>query len=497
MKQSGMPSRRHMPRTGPVRLGKSDGQFTVKNILTNALGSKVDKFTPTTCVAAESLEREHINYQNGNRDTCPSGYKFVGLGNPQVSLIQDPRFPNNPMRTAVYNNTCIKSDYDTTTWTGVMNCCNGVTPAKDCDPKLCKNSQGCRDKLMSTSWCNNRSSMGRPECVTYLNAPGNEDVKVNILTNNCTAGDLHGGVCRDFVTSGKAHGQIDSAVVSWCTDKIQKPITEEQYMIIEWAKFRYTPNVPMPSTRLYSQAVMDVKLAAAVAAVGGNPYKVIYPDPEYYNNSQDPICSCILSQLNKTGEKSPPVACFDSKCQLSGYQTTGMKNVAANCPSWVECRSTVLAASSGTVDNVKVNQMCGEPPAGTYTPPVPTSTPIMTTTIGGIKDDKTLLKEDEARATGTTPTPNIINMSGIQTLSQQLAAPFAPSLFGNTSVAEVSILFFVMLILGAIVYRSWMNRRATELIQGQYEAALEYDRQQELADRTREVKDSIAAMEAR
>lgn len=499
-----MPSRRHIPSFGPARLGKSDGQFTVKNILTKAFGSSVDKFTASTCIGPESLEREHINYQDPNGNRCPAGYRFVGLGNPDKTFVATPGVGIG--WGVMYNNTCVKSDYNATDFSPVASCCTGATPAKNCDPSLCVGSQPCRDKM--TSFCSNPVwgyLFNQPECATYLNARGNEDVRSDILSKNCSAGNLAGGICRDFAKSGNGHGQMDSAVISWCTDKIQIPLTQEQKNIAAWTRYRHISGAPRPPVRLSDDAIWDVKMSTALAAAGGvqNPYswnKVMYPPPEYYNNSQDPICSCILSQLNKTGEKSPPVACFDSKCQMSGYQTVGMMRVAANCPSWVECRSTVLAASSGVVDNVKINQMCGVPPdgtpsigTGTVPPSVPYVPPTPATT-GGIKDDGTLLKEDEARAAGTKPATTVINMPAAQTLSQQLNAPFAPSLFGSTSIAEVSILFFVMLILGAILYRSWMNRQAAQLIQSQYAQALEYDKAQEHADRTVAVKEAIAAM---
>lgn len=503
-----MPSRRHVPAPGPVRLSKSGGEFTPKNILTrarNVFAPKVDKFTAGGCLSAQSQSRPTIRNMSCNYGQCPGGYISVGYDGTEW---------NYGSACKMYNMICVKSNYNTDDWMTVANCCNGVTAQKDCDPSLCVNSQACRDKMTSTTWCDSRDRINNPNCVKYLNANGNEDVKQSILARNCTAVDMAGGICRDWATSGKAHGQMDKAVISWCTDKLEAPPTVDP-QLTEWALFRFKkvnrPWINMMITRPDNQAFQafqqwDAKMNAAIRALG-SPDAVMYPPVVYRDNSKDPICACILSQLNKSGEKTPPVACFDSACQLTGYQTNGMKTVAANCPSWVDCRSTVLAASSGTVDNVRVNQVCGEPPAGTYIPPITTPSTSMpaesptadpSTAYGGIKDDKTLLKEDESRAnlTAAVATP-IINLPGIETISQQLSAPFAPNLFGNTSVAEVAIVFFALLILSAILYRVWMNRQAKKLIQGQYEAAIQYDKELELADQTQAIKESIAAMNVR
>jgi len=452
-------ARRRGPSTGPVRLAKSDGQFTPKNILDrakSALSSRNDNFTAVACLPAGSLDRPNIRSMNCNQ-TCPGGYASFGYDGTEW---------NYGSACQMYNMICVKANYDKDTPSVVADCCNGVTAQKDCDSSLCRGSQTCRDKMRSI--CDAAGSFGSAACQTWLSSGENADMKAEILSKYCTAESLATGQCRAFAQSSASHGLMDAAVISWCTGKIPNPPIIDP-KITEFARWRNNIG-PQPSWYSASSSwnpsaymqTWDMKMQLAIAQFGLDA--VLHPQITYRDNSKDPICACILSPLNKYGDKAAPPSCFDTTCVATGYQTGGMKTISSKCPSWIECRSNINAIAGGTNEQVNVQQICGgDPIVPTVGPSAVTPTVAIIPVGGPIRDDKDLLKEDEARGTTGTAAPPIALVAATPSIMEQLKKPFLPNLLGDTSILSVAILFFALVIISAILWRTWMNRRSRDL----------------------------------
>lgn len=476
MNQSGKPSRWRPSMNGPVRLIKSDGQFSGSSSLKPKGGRKsrstVSGFTAGVCLPAGSLERPNIRSLNCNQ-SCPAGYGSYGYDGTQW---------NYESACNMYNMICIKSDYEKDNWTAVSDCCNGVTAQKDCDSTLCPLGQGCRDKM--TEICNKPDVYGTAQCQTWLARAGNEDMLQTILGKQCTAEMFASGQCRNFALDPKSHGLMDAEVTKWCTPGQIKNPSGVDPKLSEWARYRLR-NGPEPSWAyfIYSSnrdagiQQWDGQMNERLFQMGGinsghndaNVDALITPPVTYRDNSQDKICACIASPLNKLGSAVAPPTCFDTSCQAGGYRTGTMKAVSQKCPSYTDCRTSVAAVAGGTNQQVNIQQICGSPPivpgvvtnAGTIIPPG-SSTPV-SGSAPGQKDDKQLLLDDEARAAAAkSGPPPRIDLNVTPGLADQLNKPFMPGQFGDMSIASVGILFFALVILSAILWRTWANRQSQD-----------------------------------
>lgn len=482
-----------MPVTGPVRLVKSDGQFTPKNLISRAKSAIVgrDNFTAGTCLSPGSLDRPNVRNMSCNIGQCPGGYTSYGY--------EDGTTWNYGSACNMRNMICVKNNYNTSDWKVVADCCNGLTAQKDCDSTLCRNSQGCRDKMRTM--CDTANAFGIAECQTWLNAGENMDMKQEIMPKYCTAEMMGSGACRAFASSAANYGLVDAAVTKWCTPgqiANPQPISSKLAEVTRWrmqggptpawyqADWQNAYITPWPwitiggnptlggiSWTQYDQ-YWQLDMINAVKIYGLD--NVVNPKTTYRDNSKDPLCACLLSPLNKYGDKAAPPSCFDTSCVAGGYQTGGMKIVSSKCPSWVECRSNIAASSGGTNDKINVQQICGgppivdpvlvPPPAPAPTPVRPTSTPVTQPLPVPPVDDKDKLLADEARGNAGTAGPNIPILPVLVTpsIAEQLGKPFAPNLFGSTSIASVAILFFAIVIISAILWRTWMNRKSTAMV---------------------------------
>jgi hypothetical protein len=465
-----------MPAAGPVRLVKSDGQFTPANLLRDAKsaaergvsalvkrnGSKNDTFTPGGCLPRDSPERPFTRVLWCNKDQC--GGRDIPAGYDRTEW-------NWGSACTMYNMKCIKGDYDTQTWTVVADCCNGDTPQRDCDPSLCRMSQNCRDKMQY--FCDKPSMFGDPRCQKWLNAEENIDKKLEILPKYCTDTSLAGGPCRDFARSSLSHGRMDAAVTDWCTKKYPDPpkVDPKVSEYTRWrfkgapkpawldAAFALTGDTSMNGWIAFTQQ-WENQMNASAAKIGLE--ETANPTITYHDNSKDPICACIASPLNKYGDKAAPPSCFDTNCTAGGYQTGGQKLIATKCPSWVECRSNIAASAGGTNTGINVQQICGGPaiqepvatPTATQTQPLPVPP----------QDDKDKLLADEARGDASkSNTSMMLPVIAIPSVIEQLNKPFVPGMFGDVSIASVAIMFFAIVIISAILWKTWMNRRSADL----------------------------------
>lgn len=461
MKQSGMPSWRHAQILGPIKLTKSQGQFTTRNILLRK-NESVDGFTPDTCLDAGSRERPYMIHTSCNVGQCPGGYGLAGYEPGETWHYSPPCWMKNMV--------CVKNNYDTTTDSVVANCCNGISQQKDCDPSLCKNSKMCRDKM--ERMCNKQSTFGNNQCQTWLNASENADKKAEILPRYCFPESLADGPCRAFAQSTASHGLMDDAVKQWCTPGTIKLPNSVDQKTVDFARWQ-TLNTPQPSWwipdfmtayalgNVRSEGEFrnkwQVKMLNAINNFG--LAEVQNPTTRYRDNSKDPICACYLSPLNKYGDKTAPPSCFDAACTMGGYQTGGQKLVAQRCPSLTECRSSIMAASGGSNKEINVQQICGGPPIE----PSP-NTAILNPLVPPA-DDKARLLEDEKRGGATPPKPPTVEPPTVEPPKQesswrdQLQKPFAPDLLGDTSIESVAVLFFAIIIISAILWRMWSDKK--------------------------------------
>lgn len=418
----------------------------------------------------------------------------------------------------MYNMVCVKNSYDANTWYTVADCCNGVTPQKDCDPSLCKNSQACRSKMNGI--CDSPSMFNDPRCQTWMNVANNADQRQELMSKYCTAESLAAGTCRDFASSPDSHGRMDAAVIRWCTPgkianppKVSTKLTQYAKWQIkgaappEWFQDDYNNRNLAPWPWVYSGGgsgltigmqindmntynqrwEQELQMARVVIPIA----EILNPTVTYRDNSKDPICSCINSTLvAELGRGAPPPACFDPACRATGYKTSGDLASSSPCPNWTDCRSTINAIAGGTNKQVNVQQICGGPAI----PPTPLPPSLLSNvpTTPLIKDDKQLLLDDEARAAGTTPAV-VVPVVATPGLADQLNKPFAPSITGDTSIASVGILFFALVIVSAILWRTWANQRSqnfAERLQAEQRDMLTTQAQ---AQETAQVQESLQA----
>jgi hypothetical protein len=97
------------------------------------------------------------------------------------------------------------------------------------------------------------------------------------------------------------------------------------------------------------------------------------------------------------------------------------------------------------------------------------------------KDDKQLLLDDEARAAAAPGGAPVVNVNVTPGLADQLNKPFMPSITGDMSIASVGILFFALVIISAILWRTWANKQSQEFaerLQAEQTQVSEYLRSQ-------------------
>lgn len=77
--------------------------------------------------------------------------------------------------------------------------------------------------------------------------------------------------------------------------------------------------------------------------------------PYCANNSYDPICDCINSEINFP-------QCNDNNCMEHGYQTNNMRNT--KCPDIIKCSQNLseINATTGAKVNMQQIQICGSDP---------------------------------------------------------------------------------------------------------------------------------------
>ncbi len=450
---------------GPVRMNKRDGQVStvtrvdgmaemrafvpkpvnggayskLVDVVKNKLGSARSAFTGQTCLDRGSLERENIVLTHPQPGFCPPG--FTPLSHQRDGLN--------------YRNHCIRKDYDTTTPSVVADCCNGTTPAKNCDPSLCRGSSKCREKMMT--YCDSASTFGTSRCQKWLDAVENEDVAPALLAKYCKGEDFASGKCRSFASTRSSYGKVDAEMKRFCTEKFAQPLPVAAE-ITEWAKWRLKGG-KMPASYIYSSNEdraglverMDREMYMAISRHG--EAEVLAPTVQYKSYAKDPLCACIMSSANAYGASAPP-SCFDSACTGGGYQTAGQMQIAIKCPSYTDCRASVLASSGGSNSAVNIQQMCGPaPPASPVLPnqetqepggATPGTIPTVPSNDPGVKDDHKLLTQDEENANPASTKP-------ASTPAESSAA---------LNAGQMVVLFFAVVVLTAILGRAWMNHRA-------------------------------------
>ena len=77
-----------------------------------------------------------------------------------------------------------------------------------------------------------------------------------------------------------------------------------------------------------------------------------------YSNSNNPLCKCINSPLNKygAGEGMPPATCFDNQCANTGYKENSryIGSSGVPCPTYINCKQVINASDGGVIENIPI-----------------------------------------------------------------------------------------------------------------------------------------------
>jgi hypothetical protein len=127
-----------------------------------------------------------------------------------------------------------------------------------------------------------------------------------------------------------------------------------------WKKAR--PTEYNETLRLHCQDINNIGKPQCRVYCVDNPGKCNTVNAFCKNNPTDELCTCINADLNvPAGVTIPPAACYDTKCQSTGYRTQAMVDIVkSGCPDFknIDCRQIITVAGSGSLTNGFIKQNC-------------------------------------------------------------------------------------------------------------------------------------------
>ena len=178
--------------------------------------------------------------------------------------------------------------------------------------------------------CSNSSNYGDPRCIDYCKETGDCDTALATYCNDINNVNSK-SICKDYYCTMVNPAACQAAKIQYCQNNITDPVCRD------FCSNGCSISVNGLTTGCSITNQCD---SAAISYCG----KVLNPkcsDPVAYaamsakDQADCDFCSCINSSLSAYGNP----ACIDANClEKGGYQTMGMKQIAANgsCPSCMQ-----------------------------------------------------------------------------------------------------------------------------------------------------------------
>jgi hypothetical protein len=220
-------------------------------------------------------------------------------------------------------------------------CLNNLSDAKSCGlDKYCT-----FDKL------------GRKVCLDYCSSDKTRFPCESILETYCDNIDnINSEQCKRFCTRHPA--KCKSRLQKYCSENITDPRCLD-FCGMKWT----TKGADGVSTEETNQQQCDDAARAycnnvkKYLADKGLVYPLDYDKMSPADKKLCDFCSCLLSPLGEYGQ----VACIDTKCQASGYQTQGMRQLATTAGNCASCLQVVSGSGKFWQINGVTQQMSCTP----------------------------------------------------------------------------------------------------------------------------------------
>lgn len=251
--------------------------------------------------------------------------------------------------------------YTDSGWTTRKNGWGTTQYNRVCKRTITNNTDDCALGLKDSGCANDYCNADTPGSIKYLKSvlspggmivPGRTAV---VAGPGSSTGGGHGSI------GGMLGGKI-LVPIRHTAAEAAKYATESIFGLIgdTWKKAR--PTEYNEVLELHCQDINNIGKPQCRVFCVNNPGKCNTMNAFCKNNPTDELCTCINADLNvPAGVTIPPAACYDTKCQSTGYRTKAMEQIVTNgCPDFknIDCRQIITVAGSGSLTNGFIKQNC-------------------------------------------------------------------------------------------------------------------------------------------